>query len=81
MGTDKLWPFAFALPGFNAILMLIVLPCMPRSPKYLLLSRYDRNSCMKSVSQFISQEHQKHVFDELIGEAQNSNMVTILYFN
>ncbi|KAK0390287.1 hypothetical protein QR680_019279 [Steinernema hermaphroditum] len=36
-GTERYWPVAFAFPGFLALILCIILPFCPESPKYNLL--------------------------------------------
>ena len=41
LGDDGLWPLLFALIAVPAIIQIILLPFVPESPKYLILTRED----------------------------------------
>lgn len=40
-GNEDLWPLLLALIGIPAIIQVILLPAMPESPKYLILTKGD----------------------------------------
>lgn len=40
-GNEELWPLLLALIGIPAVIQVILLPAMPDSPKYLILTKGD----------------------------------------
>ena len=57
LGTRNLWPFLILVEAGPALISLVVLPCLPETPRYLLLSRGDRTGAAKC--QFTRITHQR----------------------
>jgi len=48
-GTRERWSYLILLQAFPAILSFVVLPCLPESPRYLLLVRRDRQRAINGT--------------------------------
>ncbi|GMR31227.1 hypothetical protein PMAYCL1PPCAC_01422, partial [Pristionchus mayeri] len=68
LGSNVMWPFAFAFPGLFALLLVLVLPFSPESPKYLMSTRKDRMAALDSCRTLVGKEAAQHMYDELLQE-------------
>lgn len=46
LGGEESWPFLLASNAVPALIQLMALPWFPESPRYLLIDRGDRESCV-----------------------------------
>ncbi|KAI6192290.1 MFS transporter, SP family [Aphelenchoides bicaudatus] len=69
LGSETLWPIAFGLPGLPALLLCIVLPLCPESPKFLLVSRGERDKAKQVLNKLVNEDEAKQMFESLIKEA------------
>uniref|UniRef100_A0A0M3IN89 MFS domain-containing protein n=1 Tax=Ascaris lumbricoides TaxID=6252 RepID=A0A0M3IN89_ASCLU len=79
MGSENLWPFAFGLPGLQALLLCLLLPFSPESPKYLLVTRHNESEAFHAVKQFVHEQHAQRFLDDIINEAATSDEGTGSY--
>lgn len=68
LGSETLWPFAFAFPGIMALALVIVLPFCPESPKYTLGTKENRERALKDIRALVGDEHADHMFEMVIRE-------------
>lgn len=71
-GNEKLWPLAVVFPALPAILLCVVLPFCPESPRFLLISLEDRQKSQKALEFFVGREHSGKEFDSMVKEAAGS---------
>ncbi|CAJ0943589.1 unnamed protein product, partial [Mesorhabditis belari] len=69
LGGSNWWPIAFALPGIPALALCFILPFCPESPKYLLMTRGNREAAYDSIVALVGEKQAKPVFNELIRES------------
>lgn len=74
LGGETNWPLAFAFPGIPALLLCIVLPMCPESPKFLLVSRGKREEAKKAINRLVNDIEAKQMFESLIKEAALSQV-------
>ena len=48
-GTRERWSYLILLQALPALLSLVVFPCLPESPRYLLLVRRDRQGAVNGT--------------------------------
>ncbi|GMR31226.1 hypothetical protein PMAYCL1PPCAC_01421, partial [Pristionchus mayeri] len=68
LGSDVMWPFAFAFPGLFALLLVLVLPFSPESPKYLMSTRKDRMASLDACRSLVGHDAAQHMYEELVRE-------------
>ncbi|CAI5456740.1 unnamed protein product [Caenorhabditis angaria] len=68
LGSETLWPLAFAFPGLAALGLVIILPFCPESPKYTLGKKGDREQCLKDVEILIGPVEAPHMFETIVRE-------------
>jgi SP family facilitated glucose transporter-like MFS transporter 1 len=49
LGTVELWPYLLLVNASPAILCLVILPCLPDSPRYLMLNRKQHDDAVKAL--------------------------------
>ena len=47
LGTAELWPYLLALNAVPALLVCVILPMLPESPRYLMITRGRRTQAEK----------------------------------
>ncbi|KHN88234.1 Solute carrier family 2, facilitated glucose transporter member 3 [Toxocara canis] len=72
MGNENLWPYAFGLPGLQALILCIILPFCPESPKYLLVANRNEQKAFTSVKQLVHEQHVQRFYDDVVSEASTS---------
>ncbi|KAF7239313.1 Solute carrier family 2, facilitated glucose transporter member 5 [Varanus komodoensis] len=65
LGTKKYWPILLSLPGFLAVLQVIVLPSCPESPRYLMIQERDEEKARQTLKKLRGQEDVEQEIDEL----------------
>ncbi|GMT05219.1 hypothetical protein PENTCL1PPCAC_27393, partial [Pristionchus entomophagus] len=68
LGSAVLWPFAFAFPGLFALLLVLLLPFSPESPKYLMSTRKDRMAALSACRSLVGHDAAQHMYEELLKE-------------
>eukprot|EP00080_Pristionchus_pacificus_P014242 PDM74262.1 C-type lectin [Pristionchus pacificus] len=68
LGSAVLWPFAFAFPGLFALLLVLVLPFSPESPKYLMSTKKDRMGALDACRSLVGHDAAQHMYEELVKE-------------
>ena len=61
LGTSLNWPYAYAFPGLAAILLVVVLPFVPRSPRHLLLSEGDGAGARLAIADCVRGDDEQDV--------------------
>ncbi|XP_030000464.1 solute carrier family 2, facilitated glucose transporter member 11b isoform X2 [Sphaeramia orbicularis] len=51
LGREEYWPLLLSTTCIPAILQLLILPCFPESPRYLLIDKGDDEGCQKALKQ------------------------------
>lgn len=70
LGSETLWPIAFAFPAIPALALIVILPFTAESPRYLLMTKHDRGRTEKAVKFYTTTNEQyRSMFDGLIREA------------
>lgn len=47
LGSESLWPLLLAFSGLTATIQLVMLPCFPDSPPYLLIQKGNEEAFLK----------------------------------
>ncbi|XP_051888052.1 solute carrier family 2, facilitated glucose transporter member 11-like isoform X2 [Pristis pectinata] len=68
LGNDELWPLLLASCAFPALIQLTTLPWCPESPRYLLIDRKDKNSCIKALGRLHGKDNITAEMDEILEE-------------
>ncbi|XP_066466088.1 solute carrier family 2, facilitated glucose transporter member 11-like [Tiliqua scincoides] len=50
LGSESLWPLLLAFNGLTAALQLVLLPCFPDSPSYLLIQKGNEEAFRKAIT-------------------------------
>lgn len=69
LGSSKLWPYAFAFPGLPALLLVIILPMCPESPKFTLMTLGKRDEAKAAIKELVVDEEVMPMFNTLVKEA------------
>ncbi|XP_044226946.1 solute carrier family 2, facilitated glucose transporter member 11-like [Thunnus albacares] len=51
LGREEYWPILLSTTCIPAFLQLLILPCFPESPRYLLIDKGDDEGCKKALKQ------------------------------
>ncbi|KAM6965140.1 solute carrier family 2, facilitated glucose transporter member 11b [Aplochiton taeniatus] len=51
LGREEFWPFLLSTTCIPAFLQLMILPCFPESPRYLLIDKGDDEGCKAALQQ------------------------------
>lgn len=78
LGSESLWPIAFAMPGLPALLQVLTLIFSHESPRYLYLTKGDITAANRSLEFYQSPEDSKLTTLELEAEiaSQQQRQVT-----
>lgn len=68
LGGVNLWPIAFGFPALPALVLVLVLPFSYESPRYLIISKGDREKAINAVHFFSSGANAKQTIDSLTRE-------------
>ncbi|KAH7729039.1 Protein F53H8.3 [Aphelenchoides avenae] len=69
LGSAEHWPIAFGFPGILALLLVIILPFCPESPKYTLVSLGKREETFDALERLVDQQEARSMFEALVKEA------------
>ncbi|KAI6180237.1 MFS transporter, SP family [Aphelenchoides besseyi] len=69
LGSKRLWPIAFGFSGLPALILVLILPFCPESPKYLLVSKGEREKSKLALNKLVSSDEAKTMFEQMIKEA------------
>jgi SP family facilitated glucose transporter-like MFS transporter 1 len=73
LGSQTLWPVAFAFPAIPALIMVAVLPFIEETPRYLLMTKQDSERAKKAVRFYASSDQEyRATFEGLVREAASS---------
>ncbi|XP_024915825.1 solute carrier family 2, facilitated glucose transporter member 9, partial [Cynoglossus semilaevis] len=81
LGQESRWNFLFSFLALPALLQLCVLPCLPESPRYLLIERRDEAGAERAFQRFLGKKDVSQELEEVRQEAQaqdSQNTVTVL---
>ncbi|XP_032899533.1 solute carrier family 2, facilitated glucose transporter member 11-like isoform X2 [Amblyraja radiata] len=68
LGNDELWPLLLATCAVPAFIQLALLPWCPESPRYLLIDRKDKDSCIKALTRLRGNDDITAELDEILEE-------------
>lgn len=60
---------AFAFPGFAALLLVLILPFCPESPKFTLMTLGKRDEAMHAINRLVNARDAEPMFRSLVKEA------------
>uniref|UniRef100_A0A8D0DVJ5 Solute carrier family 2, facilitated glucose transporter member 5 n=1 Tax=Salvator merianae TaxID=96440 RepID=A0A8D0DVJ5_SALMN len=64
LGSEALWPWLLAFSGLTAMVQMVVLPCFPDSPSYLLIQKGNEEAFMKAIKQLWGEgDHRMEIED------------------
>ncbi|XP_039213857.1 solute carrier family 2, facilitated glucose transporter member 11-like isoform X2 [Crotalus tigris] len=64
LGSESLWPLLLAFSGLTATIQLVMLPCFPDSPPYLLIQKDNEEAFLKAIKQLWGEgDHQAEIDD------------------
>jgi SP family facilitated glucose transporter-like MFS transporter 1 len=69
LGSTTLWPWAFAFPGAMAILLVIILPFCPESPKHTLMTLGRREEALEAIKSLVEEKEVEPMFRSLVKES------------
>lgn len=87
LGTENLWPLAFALPGFPAFILLCSLPFFPETPRFAYITRNNAKLALKALHTYQGPGDKKIILDELEKErlmllhAEKFKVIHIIVFH
>ncbi|XP_059844359.1 solute carrier family 2, facilitated glucose transporter member 11-like isoform X2 [Hypanus sabinus] len=84
LGSDEWWPLLLASCAVPALIQLAMLPWCPESPRYLLIDRKDKNSCMKALKRLhgnidITAEMDEMLEEQAVLEGQSTKRIWELF--
>ncbi|XP_069789106.1 solute carrier family 2, facilitated glucose transporter member 11-like isoform X2 [Narcine bancroftii] len=84
LGSEELWPLLLASCGVPALIQLILLPWCPESPRYLLIDKKDKESCMKALRRLqgngdITAELEQMLAEQTVLESQRAKRLWELF--
>ncbi|XP_042685015.1 solute carrier family 2, facilitated glucose transporter member 11-like [Centrocercus urophasianus] len=68
LGGEESWPLLLASNAVPALIQLMVLPCFPESPRYLLIDRGDRESCISALKKLRGSSDLGEELEEMLAE-------------
>jgi len=68
LGTQELWQYILLLEMFPAIVTIAVLPCLPETPRFLLLVRRDEPGALKAMKFYRKSENVDKEMNEMANE-------------
>ncbi len=75
LGSERLWPIAFALPGIPALLLCIILPFCPESPYYTLINGGDHRRTFDDIVDLVGNDDANEYYARIVDETKISIMV------
>ncbi|CAB3410149.1 unnamed protein product [Caenorhabditis bovis] len=68
LGSETLWPWAFAFPGLLGLGLVVILPFCPESPKYTLGTKGERAKALEDVDKLVGSYEAEHMFESIVRE-------------
>ncbi|XP_048820400.1 uncharacterized protein LOC125701887 [Lagopus muta] len=68
LGGEESWPLLLASNAVPALIQLMVLPWFPESPRYLLIDRGDRESCISALKKLRGSNDLGEELEEMLAE-------------
>ncbi|XP_071880601.1 solute carrier family 2, facilitated glucose transporter member 11 isoform X2 [Anas platyrhynchos] len=68
LGGEESWPFLLASNAVPALIQLMALPWFPESPRYLLIDRGDRESCVSALQKLRGNSDLGAELEEMLAE-------------
>uniref|UniRef100_A0A8B9D552 Solute carrier family 2, facilitated glucose transporter member 5 n=1 Tax=Anser cygnoides TaxID=8845 RepID=A0A8B9D552_ANSCY len=68
LGGEESWPFLLASNAVPALIQLMALPWFPESPRYLLIDRGDRESCISALQKLRGNSDLGAELEEMLAE-------------
>ncbi|XP_069476019.1 solute carrier family 2, facilitated glucose transporter member 11 isoform X1 [Ambystoma mexicanum] len=68
LGSEESWPLLLASNAVPGMLQLITLPWLPESPRYLLIDRGDKESCISALQRFRGNSDLSSEMEEMLAE-------------
>nr|XP_020637902.1 solute carrier family 2, facilitated glucose transporter member 5-like isoform X1 [Pogona vitticeps]XP_020637903.1 solute carrier family 2, facilitated glucose transporter member 5-like isoform X1 [Pogona vitticeps] len=68
LGNKKEWPILLSLMGFLALFQVLVLPCLPESPRYLLIQKRNEVKARQALQRLRCQESVDEELEEMYQE-------------
>ncbi|KFU95022.1 Solute carrier family 2, facilitated glucose transporter member 11, partial [Chaetura pelagica] len=68
LGGEESWPILLASNVVPALIQLLVLPWVPESPRYLLIDRGDKESCISALQQLRGNRDLSAEMEEMLAE-------------
>ncbi|KAF7239786.1 Solute carrier family 2, facilitated glucose transporter member 9 [Varanus komodoensis] len=64
LGNESSWPLLLAFSALTAVVQLVMLPCFPDSPSYLLIQKGNEEAFLKAIKQLWGEgDHQAEIED------------------
>ncbi|KAK2191457.1 hypothetical protein NP493_53g18000 [Ridgeia piscesae] len=74
LGTEERWHYLLALTVVPCVLSMVVLPCFPESPRYLLVNKGDEYEAEKALKRFRGVADVSHDLAEMQHEVQQQKL-------
>ncbi|KAF7642317.1 hypothetical protein LDENG_00260440, partial [Lucifuga dentata] len=68
LGREELWNFVLCVPNCFSLVQLLVLPCFPEGPRYLLIEKGDHEACKKALQSLWGQGEYEEEIEEMKAE-------------
>ncbi|XP_061276807.1 solute carrier family 2, facilitated glucose transporter member 9 isoform X7 [Bos javanicus] len=81
LGKESTWPYLFGVIVIPAVVQLVSLPFLPKSPHYLLLEKHDQEGAEKAFRTFLGKEDVSREMEEVLAESRvqrNIRLVSVL---
>uniref|UniRef100_A0A8C6MHE6 Solute carrier family 2 member 9 n=1 Tax=Moschus moschiferus TaxID=68415 RepID=A0A8C6MHE6_MOSMO len=81
LGKESTWPYLFAVIVIPALVQLVSLPFLPKSPRYLLFEKHDQEGAEKAFQTFLGKEDVSCEVEEVLAESRvqrNIRLVSVL---
>ena len=76
LGGDDTWPVLLAFTALPALLQCLILPFMPETPRYLIISKNEIDEAEKALKKLRNSEDVSSEIEEIQNEEQNNDSET-----